>query len=202
MKAHQVLVGGSLLAVLAAGCHRETQEERFAREFRESQVSRVAAAKLQTALYQHLSNTQMIALNTKDGLGLAIRPDKLDLHVGEPLKLHLAYENISARGSISATTCQGWSISDEDVLTGLATAGAMRFSCSNDDLLRDDPRLLNRGDLKTAEVSTTDARITFDHPGKYIIMASWQSFRPRDGLFQIGDDYSLLGSNPVLITVH
>jgi len=201
VKPHRVLVGCSLLAVLLAGCRHETQQERFTREFREKQTSRVATAKLQTALYRHLSDSQMMAVNTKDGLGLGIRPDKLDLRVGEPLKLHLAYEDIAARGPISATTCQGWSISDEDVLTGLTVAGAVRFSCSNDDLLRDDPRLLNRGELKTAEVSTADAGIAFHHPGTYILMASWQSYHPRDGLLQIGDDYSLLGSNPVLITV-
>jgi hypothetical protein len=190
-----------LLLVMAAGCRRETPIERFGREFRERQQSRFALAQLETLRIRGLSDNNLVRMHQKDGLGLAIRPEKTELRVGEPLKLHVAYENLSAKGPIAATTCQGFEMSDTDEATGAVTIEGMNFDCSLKDVEHDNQMELPQGVLKTGEVTTADMRLRFDHPGRHIVMASWQSFRPQDEVILRGEGYSLVGSNQLLIIV-
>jgi len=171
------------------------------REFRARQESRIAHARLQTALFRPMTDAQMVVANRKEGLGLGIRPEKIALSVGEPLKLHLAFENVAARGPVSATTCQGFSIGSEDEETMMSTSVAVRFACPEEDWNRDNHVALRRGELKSAELSTGETKLIFRHPGDYIVIAGWQAFRTRDGMFQRGDEYAVMASNRVLITV-
>jgi hypothetical protein len=186
--------------MMAAGCRRETPVERFQREFRERQQDEFVIAKLETLRIRGVSDAVLVRMHQKDGLGLAIRPEKTELRVGEPLKLRVAYENLSAKGPIAATTCQGFNMSDTDE-AGSVTLEGMNFGCSLKDVEHDNQLELAQGVLKTGEVSTAEMRMRFDHPGRYVVTASWQSFRPQDEVILRGEGYSVVASNALLITV-
>ena len=190
-----------MLLLLVCGCHQETPIERGTRLFRARQKSRFAAAAMQMKLFSGLSDGRMVRANPHDGLGLAIRVDKTEMRVGEPLRLHLVYENLSARGEISATTCQGFSLAAEEEATGVVAAVDLRFACPLDDPLRDNPAVLRRGNPRAVDVSTADTRLRFDRPGRYLILAGWQSFRPTEGMFGSRSEYAAVASNQVLIEV-
>lgn len=190
-----------LLSVLVGGCRRETPIERGAREYRENQKGLMARATLQTMRIRGMTDAQIVRAYSRDGLGLGVRPEKADLHVGEPLKLHLIYQNIAARAPISATTCQGFSLTQEYEATGQSTTAPLVFACPQGDPLRDNNVELRRGELKTAEVTTADTPLRFDHPGRYRLFVQWQSFRTGADIFLPPSGYPTLESNPLLITV-
>lgn len=190
-----------MLLLLLAGCRRETVVERAARQYRESQESRIGMVRLEAARFAGMTDLQMVRANQTDGLGLAIRPQKTELHVGESLKLHLVYANLAAPVAVSATTCQGFSLSAEDEVAVESTSMDLTFSCSPQDPLRDNGVALTPGELRSVDVSTADTKLSFDHPGQYIVMVGWRSFRTTTGMFLSGSEYSLLGSNRILITV-
>jgi hypothetical protein len=196
------LAAVALVSMLVSGCHRETPIERGAREYHERQQGRIASAELETIHFRGLSDAQMVAVNHKDGLGLGLRLQQLDRHLGEPLKLHLAYENTAAQGPISATTCQGFSLGTEDMATGQSTAAPVTFNCNKEDPLRDNNLHLPQGELKTANIIEQAADLNITHPGQYLLVAGWQTFSPHNRLFLRGDEYSTLPSNQVVVTVH
>lgn len=199
VRCNQILMlVGALVAV--SGCHKAGNVQPSSVPDQEKQAG-FAAAGAQTVLFSLMDDTYRVRANQHDGLGLAIHASSTNLRLGEPLIVHLAYENLAARGQISATTCQGFSLSDEDEITGVSTAVSIRFACPDDDFLRNNGKPLRGGELHTADVSTGNTKLTFDHPGRYIVMAGWQTFRPTDGMFLRGSEYSSMGSNQVLITV-
>ncbi len=197
----QLLAPLSVALLLLSSCHRETVLERAARQYREKQASRIATARLDTARFAAMTDVQMVRSNQTDGLGLALRPQKTELHVGEPLKLHLAYVNAAAKVSVSATTCQGFSLMVQDQVAGDSTTADITFSCSKSDPLSDNNVALPRGQLRAVDLTTADTNLNFPHPGQYIVTAGWLSFRLSDGTFLKGSEYSMMESNPLLITV-
>jgi hypothetical protein len=199
--AREALLLVSLVAILGSGCRRETPIERGAREYREEQHGRMASAALETMRIRAMTDAQILHAYRHDGLSLGARPEKTQLHIGEPLKLHLAYENIAAGTPISATTCQGFLLTQEDETTGQSTTTPLTFTCPQNDPLRDNNLELRQGELKTAEITTAGTSLHFDHPGRYRIVAEWQSFRPSNDLFLSQSGYPRLESNPLLITV-
>jgi hypothetical protein len=196
----------ALIAVLT-GCRKQAPADTTApvdpalRDYREKVQSRIAMAQLEMLRFHDMTDAQMVSGHQKDGLGFGIRLEKTELHVGEPLKVHLALENVAAHGPISATTCEGFSLAEEDSTTGVTTAVSITFACNHEDPLRDNNLALRQGELKTADIVVDKTRLSFDHPGRYLLNAGWQTFHPRDGLFQRGDEYSSMPSNLMLITV-
>jgi hypothetical protein len=166
----------TLFSVLAGGCRRETPIERGEREYREEQRGRMASASLETMRFQARTDAQMVRANHRNGLGLGIRPEKTELRVGEPFKLHLAYENLAARTPISATTCEGFSLAQEDEATDRSTTVAVPFACLQEDMSRNNNAELQPGELKTAELTIAGTLLSFNHPGRYRITLVWQSF--------------------------
>ena len=175
--------------------------ERGARLFRARQKSRFTTAAMEMKLFSGLGDARMVLANRHEGLGLAIRADKTTLGVGEPLRLHLVYKNFGARGEISATTCQGFTLAAEEELTGVATAVDLRFACPAEDPLRDNATVLRRGEMRAVDLSTADTKLGFHHPGRYLVVAGWQSFRPTEGGFGQGSEYAAIASNQILVEV-
>ncbi len=195
-----VVAMGALM--LLTGCRQEDPIARGAREYRARHQSLMEQARNATERSQLLPDDQLVRLNVRDGMGIGMRLDKTDLHVGEPLRIHLVYENFGTETPISATTCQGFSLGSEDEDTLVATSVAVRLSCPDEDINRDNDVPLPQSQLQRATVTTEGTRLTFDHPGLYILVAGWQAFRPREGIFLRPDSYSVVASNKVLITVH
>lgn len=185
---------------LVAGCHRETPIERGAREFRAKQKSRMEQAQLQTTLFATLTDRGMVFADRKHGRSLAIRPEKTELHAGEPLKIHLVFGNVDVRNPVSVG-CTGFSLTEEDEKTGLSTSADLNVLCSSDDLLHNNNTLLKRGEMRTADISTGGTKLSFDHPGRYIVQAAWQTSSPAEGMLVRGNPYPAIASNEVLITV-
>ncbi len=175
--------------------------ERGRRLFRARQRSRFQTAAMEMELFARLSDGQRVRANEHEGLGLAIRADTSELRVGEPLRLRLLYENLSAREAISATTCQGFSLVAEDESTAAATSAELRFGCPAVDVFRDSNVPLPHGQLRAVELNTADTKLTFGHPGRYLVVAVWQTFRPAEGMFPNGSEYAAVRSNEVLVTV-
>jgi hypothetical protein len=197
---------GSLLAVIflvamASGCRRETPIERAAREYRENQRGQIALATLDTLRLGTMSDSQIVRAYTHDGLGLGVRPEKTELHVGEPLKIRLLFGNIAARIPISATTCQGFLLIQEEIATGRSATVPLSFGCSKTDPLLNNNVELKQKELRTAEISTADTNLRFDHPGSYRLFAQWQSLKPANDILLPPSGYPPLDSNAVLITV-
>ena len=193
--------GVAFALLLLAGCRRETVIERGARQYRERQESRIALAQMETTRFGAMSDLQMVRAKTTDGLGLAIRAQKTQLHPGEPLRLHLVYENVSARAPISATTCQGFLLAVEDEVKAESASMDLTFSCSKADPARDSGTELRRGELRSVDLSTAGTPLQFNHPGRYLVRVEWRSFQPRAGTLVLGVEYATVTSNPVLITV-
>jgi hypothetical protein len=191
----------ALLLLSLAGCRRESVIERAARQYREKQESRIALAQLETARFETMTDAQMVAANTMAGLAVALRAQKTALHVGEPLRLHLVYEDFGAAAPVSATTCQGFSLSVEDEMMADAASAALTFSCLAADPSRDNGTELRRGELRHVDLSTADTAIHFDHPGRYIVTSEWRTFEPSAGTLVLGLEYATVTSNPVLVTV-
>ena len=190
-----------LLLVTASGCRRETVVERAARRYREKRKGELALAQLETVRFAAMEDPQMVRARQVNGLGLAIRPQKTELHPGEPLKVHLVYENLYATEPISAMTCLGFSLAVEDEGSGDMASAEVIFSCSKDDPLRDNALELPRGQLRSVDLSTSDTDLKFSHPGQYIVTAEWRSFQPSSDQALQGKEYAVVQSNPVLITV-
>jgi hypothetical protein len=190
-----------LLLTLGSGCRREDPIERSAREYRLRHASRLATAKAETARTQALSDDQLVRLNPRNGLSLGLRLEKTEVRAGEPLKVRLVYENFVSDGPISATTCQGFSLGSEDEETLISTSVAVNFSCPEDVPNRDNNIALPAGALRTVNISTAGTKLVFDHPGQYIVVAGWQAFRPRDGMFLRTDEVAVVASNQVLVVV-
>ncbi|WP_263382417.1 hypothetical protein [Granulicella arctica] len=190
-----------LLLLTASGCRRETVVERAARKYREKRKGELALAQLETVRFAGMTDPLMVRARMVNGLGLAVRPQKTELHAGEPLKVHLVYENFYATAPISAMTCQGFSIAVEDEASGDTASADVIFSCSKDDPLRDNALELPRGQLRSVDLSTADTDLKFDHPGQYIVTAAWRSFEPSAEQALQGKEYAVVQSNPVLITV-
>ncbi|MEO6804070.1 MAG: hypothetical protein ABI197_12590, partial [Granulicella sp.] len=190
-----------LLVALASGCRRETPIERAAREYRDHQRGQMALATLDTMRLRTMTDSQIVRAYARNGLGLGVRPDKTELHVGEALHLHLIYANIAARTPISATTCQGFLLTQEEEATSRSATVPLTFDCSKTDPLRNNSVELKQNELKTAEITTADTGLRFDHPGRYRLFAQWQSLRPGSDILLRPSGYPILDSNPLLITV-
>ena len=188
-----------LAAVLVAGCRRETPIERGAREFRARQKSRIEQAQLQTKLFAMLPDRDMVLPYRRDGLGLGIRPAKTELRMGEPLRLHLVFEDFDGRNPVPV--CTGFSLTGEEVQTGLSTTVDVPVGCSMEESVRESTAHLKRGELRSAEVSTDGTKLRFDQPGRYIVQAAWQPSRSADALLAQGEPYRAVASNLVMITV-
>jgi hypothetical protein len=189
-----------LLSLLTGGCHRETSIERGVRQYREKQQGRMAMAALETMQVRTMTDEQLIQAYSRSGLGLGIRSEKTELRVGDSLTLYQVYENLAARVPISATTCQGFSLTSEDE-AGQSVTANLSFACSPQDMLHDNNLELPKGQRKTAEINTGGTNLRFPHPGRYRLTAAWQSFRQGDKIYLAETGYPPLESNALLITV-
>ena len=190
-----------LAFMLATGCRKETPIERGVREYRRRHEDHLAQAAVATARTQALADDQLVRLSPQDGLALGLRVENTVLHLGETLRAHLVYENLGADGPISSTTCQGFSLGSEDQDSLVSTSAPVKFSCDEDDPTVDNNVALEPGQLRRADVSIEGTQLSFTHPGRYILVAGWQAFRPREGVMLRPDQYAVVASNQVLITV-
>lgn len=195
------LVALTLVSVLVGdGCRRETPIERGVRQYRERQQGRMAMAALETMRVGAMTDAELVRAYARRGLGLGIRPEKTEVRVGDSLTLHLVYENLAARVPISATTCQGFSLTSEDE-SGQSITANLSFACSPQDMLHGNNLELPKGQPRTTEIATGSTSLRFNHPGRYFLIASWQSFLRGDGIYLAETGYPPLESNALLITV-
>lgn len=189
-----------LLLISLGGCRQESPLERAARIYRKKQEDRLGIIRLEAMRFARMPDVRMIFANQRDGLGLAIRAEKTELRVGEPLHLHIVYANISAHDPISAAPCQGFTLSYEDETLDKTGFVDIALNCPANDLLYNSGTELPHGQLRTADISTANTPLVF-HPGVYIVSVGWQSFRLPSGGAPPSSLYSSLSSNPILITV-
>jgi hypothetical protein len=160
------------------------------------------AATLETSRFRNLDDVQILHGRRSSGLGLGIRAAHLDLHPGEPLQLHLVYGNISSTLPIAATGCQGFSLSQEDERGSQPITEQLVINCSPQNMLSENNLLLQQGQIKMADINTAGTSLHFDHPGRYLIEAHWQSLSPGDVVILPESGLPPNESNMIVVTVH
>ncbi len=201
MRRPLALLAVALCLLPVAGCHEETPDEAAAREFRKAQKDRMSVAKLNTGLYRMLTEQQIVRANDRDGLALALQPLDVEVRVGQSVRVRLLYANLSAFEPVSATSCQGFSLVAEDAATGAAQTAPLAFDCSKEGALLNNKTELQRGQVRASAISTAGTPLRFDHPGSYLVMATWQSYRPAEDAVLLPTHYHAIESNSLLVTV-
>jgi hypothetical protein len=190
------LFAASLL--LLTGCHRSVSahsrgtQPRMEREYADALV----ADKTQQAL----DPSDLAALHQKSGVGLALQVTGRQIRAGENMPLLLIYDDIAASGPISSTDCSGFSIVIDNVHTGTEQTAKVT-PCEPDAESANNNVPLVIGNRRFLHTSLFGVRQELTQPGRYLIQANWQSYRPRAGGFQQKDAYAAVQSNAVPLVV-
>jgi hypothetical protein len=150
----------------------------------------------------HLTDAQLAAANQQDGLGLALRIAGDSYQTGKPIPLHLVVEDLAAREPIAAGMCTGFFIAYEDAATHESSRSQLSTNrgCFDTDPYPDTIPL-EKGKLKTIDITTEAATNFVLPPANYLIHIEWQSYPAGAGTVAAPVTYSTLESNIVPITV-
>ena len=186
------------LLLLSTGCHRSVSAYsgdahlRAERSYTDALVADAA---------QHaLDPSDLAAIHQQKGVGLGLQVTGRQFRVGQNIPLLLIYQDIAASGPVSSTDCSGFSILIVDVDSGTEVPAPVG-SCEADSELSDSNVPLVIGNRRFLHTSLFGARQELTQPGRYLIRAQWQSYRPRTGGFRKEDVYATVQSNTVPIVV-
>ena len=186
------------LFLLLTACRHAAQPASAEQQVNQRMQQNYATAITADAAQIALSPSALAALHQDKGVGLGLQINGRRFRVGQDIPLVLSYENISAKEQVSSTNCSGFAIALEDTDQGkddLATINPCRTGGENN-------AALASGNLRFLHTSLLAVRLELTHPGRYLINAGWQSFRPRSGPFRNGDNYAVVRSNiiPIVVT--
>jgi hypothetical protein len=186
------------LLLLSTGCHRSVSAHSRGVQLR---MERSYADALTADAAQHaLDPSDLVALHQQKGVGLGLQITERRFHVGQNIPLLLIYEDIAAPGPVSSTDCGGFSILIDDVDDGTELPGEVSPCEPASELAKNNVPLVI-GNRRFLHTSLFGIRQELTQPGRYLIRANWQSYRPRTGGFQQVDGYATVHSNVIPIVV-
>lgn len=186
------------LLLLPAGCHNDVSAHSRGTQLR---LEHSYASALTTDTAQHaLDPSELAALHQDKGVGLGLQITGRQFRAGQNIPLRLVYEDIAAPGPISSTDCDGFSIVIDNVDDGTELPGKVNPCASASELAQDSVPLVI-GNRRFLHTSIFGVRQELTRPGRYLIRANWQSYRPRAGGFQKQDAYAAVQSNVIPIVV-
>jgi hypothetical protein len=188
----------SLLLTLSTGCHRDVSAHshgiqlHMERSFANAQIADVT---------EHaLDPSDLVARHQEKGVGLGLQVTGRQFRAGQNIPLLVIYEDIAALGPVSSTNCSGFSIVIDDIEDGTELPGKVA-ACEPASELADNNVPLVTGNRRYLHTSLFGVRQELTHPGRYLIQANWQSYRPHAGGFQERDAFATVHSNVIPIVV-
>lgn len=188
----------SLLLLLSTGCHRSVSAHSRGAQLR---LERRYADALTADTAQHaLDPSELAALHQEKGVGLGLQITGRQFRAGENMPLILIYDDIAASGPISSTDCSGFSIVIDSVDDGTEQTARVTPCEANAEQAKNNVPLVI-GNRRFLHTSLFGVRQELTQPGRYLIQANWQSYRPRASGFQKQDAYAAVESNVIPIVV-
>jgi hypothetical protein len=188
------------LLLLATGCHRSASAHSSGVQ---SQMEHLYADARAADTAQHtLDPSDLVALHPEKGVGVGLQITGRQFHAGQNIPLLLIYEeDIAAPGPISSTHCQGFSIVIDAVDSGKELPGKVDPCEPASDLANDNVPLVI-GNRRFLHTSLFGVRQELTQPGRYLIQATWQSYRPHAGGLRPKDAYAAVHTNiiPIVVT--
>ena len=186
------------LLLLASGCHRSVSAHSRGVQLR---LEHLYADALAADTGQHaLDPSDLVALHQEKGVGVGLQITGRHFRAGENIPLLLIYEDIAAPGPISSTDCEGFSIVIDDVDNGNELPGKVD-PCEPASEQANNNVPLVIGNRRFLHTSLFGARQELTQPGRYLIQATWQSYRPHAAGLQPKDAYATVHSNVIPIVV-
>jgi hypothetical protein len=145
----------------------------------------------------------LVRLHQKDGIGIALRiPGARIYHLGEPIPIHIALEDIAANVRIADSPCLKLNLNMEDQATGVVTASTLKLPrCASTADNEVYTAILKRGELKRFQVLSSDAFDFKVKPGRYLISVGWSSYEAGNYNVFTRKQYNAVLSNVIPITV-
>jgi hypothetical protein len=186
------------LLLLSTGCHRSVSAHSRGVQVR---LERSYADALTTDTAQHaLDPSELATLHQDKGVGLGLQITGRRFRTGQNIPLLLIYEDIAARSPVSSTDCGGFSVVIDNVDDGTELPGKAAPCDAALELTKNNVPLVI-GNRRFLHTSLFGVRQELTRPGRYLIRASWRSYRPRVDGFQPGDAYATVQSNVIPIVV-
>ena len=187
------------LFLLATGCHRSASAHSRGVQLRMEHL--YADARAADTAQHALDPSDLVALHPEKGVGVGLQITGRQFRAGHNIPLLLIYEDIAAPGPISSTDCEGFSIVIDAVDSGKELPGKVD-PCEPVSDLADDNVPLVIGNRRFLHTSLFGVRQELTQPGRYLIQATWQSYRPHAGGLQPKDAYATVHSNiiPIVVT--
>jgi hypothetical protein len=186
------------LLLLSTGCHRSVSAHSGNAQLR---AERSYTDALVADAAQHaLDPSDLAAIHQQKGVGLGLQVTGRQFRVGQNIPLLLIYQDIAASGPVSSTDCSGFSIVIVDVDAGTEVPAPVR-PCEDASELSNSNVPLVIGNRRFLHTSLFGVRQELTQPGRYLIRAQWQSYRPRAGGFYKEDAYATVQSNVIPIVV-
>jgi hypothetical protein len=186
------------LLLLATGCHRNVSAHSGAAQLR---MEHLYADALVADRTQHaVDPSDLVALHQAKGVGVGLQIEGRQFRAGQNIPLLLIYEDIAVPGPISSTDCEGFSIVIDDVDNGNELPGKVD-PCEPASEQANNNVPLVIGNRRFLHTSLFGARQELTQPGRYLIQATWQSYRPHAAGLQPKDAYATVHSNVIPIVV-
>jgi hypothetical protein len=186
------------LLLLSNGCHRNVSAHSRDAELRAERS--YTDAFVADAAQHALDPSNLAAIHQQKGVGLGLQVAGRHFRVGQNIPLLLIYQDIAASGPVSSTDCSGFSIVIVDVDGGSEVPAPVR-PCEAASELSNSNVPLVIGNRRFLHTSLFAVRQELTQPGRYLIRAQWQSYRPRAGGFYKEDLYATVQSNTIPIVV-
>jgi hypothetical protein len=187
------------LLLLSTGCHRNVSAH--SRGVLRDMGRRYTDAQIADSAQQALDPSELVKLHQEKGVGLGLQITGRQFRAGQNIPLLLIYEDIAAPGLVSSTDCGGFSIMIDAVDDGMELLGKVGPCEPASELAKNNLPLVI-GNRRFLHTSLFGVRQELTQPGRYLIRANWQSYRPRAGGFQQRDAYVTVHSNiiPIVVT--
>jgi hypothetical protein len=163
-----------------------------------------AAAPARPAMdISRMTDEQLVAADQSDGLGLALRiPGNTTFHSADAIPLHILMENFGARIPIASGMCSGVALAYEDTATSESGSSDL---AANPRCIDADPFPetipLERGKIKTVDLTSMAAAHLTLPPGHYLLSVTWKAIPAGPGTLVEPVPYATLRSNPVPVTI-
>jgi hypothetical protein len=184
--------------LLSTGCHHSVSAHSGDARLRAK--SSYTDALVADAAQHALDPSDLAAVHQQKGVGLGLQVTGRQFRVGQNIPLLLIYQDIDASGPVSSTDCSGFSIVIADVDGGTEVPAPVR-PCEPASELSNSNVPLVIGNRRFLHTSLFGVRQELTQPGRYLIRAQWQSYRPRAGGFSKEDVYATVPSNTIPIVV-
>lgn len=216
---------GALSLVLLAGCHRSapqapapaaksapqhTTQQAAPKNGKSSDSVSSAMQRLADQIKQNaqeeiakdyallgIPDDRLVKFNAQGGVGIGLKIKDRTVRVGQPIRIHVAYQNIGATDPLSTDLCPGLGVAYVNLDTG-------QFGFGQDYIGMDcDKDSGNAPTMVPGKVYIVDFPMIHipKDPGRYAISVSWQPLKARHNPLNKGSMSSALSSNMVEVDI-